>query len=191
MSRVTVSGSDAAQIPSHPVATGKPQKFLIFTQWFSFAGLALFFLGILYFNLHEYDIGPVGVILICGPLLFLFCFLFIGSTVLLFSWKPIINVYDDSVRFSVIGISIDRSEVLKAVARRSELSEDWRVDIELAKPKSGRWLICLLYPVAFAFKNKVFISPMFLAWPRREVKESIVAALCPGANRPGSQGPWG
>ena len=190
MSRLTVGGSEAAQVPPCPVVTGRPQRFLVFTQWVSFAGLSLFFFGILYFNLYEYDIGPVGVIIICVPLLFLFFFLFIGSTILLFSWVPIVKVYQDSVRFSVIGISIDRSEVLKAVARRSELSEDWRVDIELAKPKSGRLLICLLYPVAFAFKNKVFISPMFLASPRREVKESIVAALCPGANRPGSQGPW-
>lgn len=190
MNRVTVNSSEASRIPPYLVATGRPQWFIILTLWICFGGLSLIFSGILYFNLNEYDIGPLGLVIILVSFIVLFSFLFIGNTILLFSWKPIIKVYQDSVRFSVIGISIDRSEVLKAVARRSELSEDWRIDIELAKPKSGRLLICLLYPVAFAFKNKVFISPMFLASPRREVKESIVAALCPGTNRPGSQGPW-
>ena len=157
----------------------RPQLFIIIVFWFAHLLGLMIILGFLYFNINSYLIGPIGLIIILFPILLLFIYLCISSTILLFCWKPIILVYRNSVRFSVIGTSIERSDVLKAVPRRSELSDDWRVDIELIKLKPRRFLICLLYPVAFALKNKIYILPLFLSSTRSEVKKSIVAALSP------------
>lgn len=154
-----------------------PRRVVFAILWVAWLTGLLMFYGVYHFadpmSLRTFVWNVFRALPLWMPLLFFF----VTSTVLLFSWRPLLAVSPNSICFPLIGFGIQRDNVRRVVAQGNGITDNWRVIIELKKASSGHYRVWLFYPAVYAFRDTIYILPMFLAQPRLETKERIVSAL--------------
>ena len=158
---------------------GSPPRILMACFWFAFL-IAVLFISLIYvFEDSSNIVVGVARFLIHAALFILAAVPFISLTILLFSWKPAVEVGNGMVRFPNIGLTLSPAEVANAIPQRSKLSEHWRVAIELQSEMPGRYRTWLLWPVASAASLFTYLS-----WQRRLVQDARILERDAGIELP-------
>ncbi len=159
------------------VKHGRPRRIPISIFWCAFLlGIVILVAGY-YFENNSRLSEKILTAIVYSLLALFLCALFFPATIVLFSPKPIIEIGEDKVAFPIIGFTISRAETLDVIPQRSGMSEHWRVVVRLRTANQRQFRAWLLWPVAYAFGNKLYILPLFLAPPRGAIMRQIVEAL--------------